>query len=233
MFATVAANPAGLAPSAYFGTVTLTAAGASPVLAPVTLIVWSAASPLEATPSSLTFLRPSDGGYFPAQTLRLSSGTALLPATVTSVTTADGVPWLSASPSPYAQGELSVQAGGSGMLPGTYTGSLTVTPSNGSVSTFVPVTMIVVAGPYTAPVIGSIVGTNSRLQRGVSPAKSSQSMVSAWENWEPHRSVTRTGTSRRKSTTPWFCLTARPHRFCMRRSRRSASSHPPQWPAKR
>lgn len=31
--------------------------------------------------------------------------------------------------------------------------------------------MIVVAGPYTAPVIGSVVASNSRAQRGVSPGE--------------------------------------------------------------
>ncbi|MGD0438195.1 MAG: IPT/TIG domain-containing protein, partial [Bryobacteraceae bacterium] len=169
-YAWINVNPAGLPPGTYSGLVTFTATGAAPGLLPVTLIVWSTAPPLAVTPTSLLLVVASDG---PAANpvLTLTSGETPLPVTVTTKTS-DGGNWLGADTSPFPNfepvtpAELNVGAGASGMLPGIYHGSVTLTAASGSV--VVPVTLLVEAGPYSSPIIGSIVAATSRIQRGVS-----------------------------------------------------------------
>jgi uncharacterized protein (TIGR03437 family) len=171
----VSVTPAALPPGTYMGNVTLSASGAAPAQLPVTLTVWSNAPPLVVTPSSLVFILPSDEVYSGEQTLNLSSGGVPLPVTVTT-TTADGGDWLFANTSLYLQfmpvtpAALPVNAGNfSGMLPATYRGSFTLTAASGSV--VVPATLVITAGPYTSPSIGSIVNAASGIQGGVSPGE--------------------------------------------------------------
>jgi Viral BACON domain len=175
-YAWINVNPAGLAPGTYTGLVMFTAAGASPGLLPVTLIIWSAAPPLAVAPTSLQFTVLSDGPSA-NQTLTLTSGETPLPVTVTT-STFDGAPWLGAgfattATPPVTPADINVSAGTSGMLPGTYQGTVTLTAASGSVT--VPVTLLVVDGPDTSPVIGSIVGgvgeAPSRIHAGAYPGE--------------------------------------------------------------
>lgn len=132
----IAANPSGLAQGQYFGTVTLTAAGAtnSPVAINVTFNV-TGSTQLTASPNSLNFAMQTGGAAPPAQQVTIGSSGSALNFTA-SVTTASGGNWLSISPvagtTGTSTGVLTVNILPTGLTPNTYTGTITVTPAAGT-----------------------------------------------------------------------------------------------------
>ena len=130
----VTANVTGLAPGTYNGAVTITATGAtgSPATIPVTLNI---AQPpvLAVAPSSLTFTGAGSQSFSISNT---GGGTL-------NWTAAANQAWLSVSPlSGTGAGSVSVTANVTGLAPGTYNGTVTITATGatGSPAT-IPVTL--------------------------------------------------------------------------------------------
>ncbi len=137
---TVSVNPAGLTPNTYTGAITLTSGSGTPVNVPVTLTV-TAATSLTSTPSSLTFTYLSGTPPPPAQTIAIAT-TGSVTSFTAATATVSGANWLSASPlSGAIPGSITVRANPTGLIPGTYNGTVTVTPSgSGTSPLIVPVT---------------------------------------------------------------------------------------------
>ncbi len=132
----VAANPAGLLPGVYNGSVTFTGAATnSPVNVPVVLTVGSGPG-ISASPALLTFNFKS-GGLNPApETVALASSAGPL-----AFTAASNSPWLTiVSPAgSTAPGTLTVTADPASLVTGSYTGTITVTPTGGGTPITLPV----------------------------------------------------------------------------------------------
>jgi hypothetical protein len=133
----VHANPAGLDPGTYQGSITITAAGATngPVTIPVTLTV-TAALVLSAVPNSLNFSFQQFGPQPAVQTARVTtSGTALDSLDYTIVNDPQAL-WLIASGPGPAPATVTFSINTSGLLPGTYHGTITLqAPAAGNPST--------------------------------------------------------------------------------------------------
>jgi len=131
----------------YSGSVTIFApqASNSPLVVPITLLV-STNPFLTATPDSLSFTMPP-GGALPAnQNLSVGSTGTALPFTVTASTTT-GANWLSANPvggiTPVTVA-VSVNTAAAALPPGTYSGTIAITPTTVGISqVFVSVTLTV------------------------------------------------------------------------------------------
>ena len=141
---TVSVNTTGLTAQTYNGSVVITdsAASNSPVSVPVMLVV-SAASPLTANPTSLSFTYQSGGTAPASQTVSLVSGTEAISFTAAATTTSGGS-WLAISPTSGTTPQsitVSMQ-NYSTLAPGVYNGSITVTPSVSNTVT-IPVTLTV------------------------------------------------------------------------------------------
>ncbi len=147
---TVGVSPAVLVTlpaGSYSGSITVFApqASNSPLLVPITLLV-STNPFLTATPGSLSFTMPP-GGALPAnQNLSVGSTGTALPFTVTASTTT-GSNWLSANPvggiTP-ATVAVSVNTAAAALPPGTYSGTIAITPTTVGISqVFVSVTLTV------------------------------------------------------------------------------------------
>jgi uncharacterized protein (TIGR03437 family) len=140
---TVSANPAGLAPGVYEGSVQIFAASAgnSPFNVPVVLIVTAAAT-LQANPSPLSFSY-NIGAMPPGpQSLALSLGGQ--PAAGASSMIAPGTPWLSlTNPS---GGNINVAVNPNGLLPGTYGGTILTSSSDSANSPLATPVNLVVTG---------------------------------------------------------------------------------------
>lgn len=142
----VSINTAGLTtPGILNGSIIIDDSGASsnsPLSVPVTLTVL-AAPPLTATPSSLSFVY-TPGGSAPAnKTVALAAGAATINFNVTKATTSGG-DWLSVTPtSGTTPKSLTVSvANYASLAPGTYNGSITVTPTVSN-TVVIPVTLTV------------------------------------------------------------------------------------------
>ena len=153
---TVTATPSitGLAPGTYTTQISVTAPGASgsPKTIDVTLTVNSTTPVLSVAPTTLAFTATQGGANPSAQTVNVTNnGGGTLNFTAT-----DDQAWLSVAPaSGSAPGALSVGANITGLAPGTYTGTITVTAAGASGSPkTVGVTLIVNSAPPpgTAPV---------------------------------------------------------------------------------
>lgn len=94
----VEADPAGLAPGTYSGTVTVTGLGGDSKSIPVTMLVSERDRAVLLTQSGLSFTAVAGGGIVPPQTFGvLNPGAGAMPFTV-SVSTLEGGDWLSAGP---------------------------------------------------------------------------------------------------------------------------------------
>jgi len=135
----------GLSPGTYQGAVQVTAAGIgnSPLLVPVTLNVTTTPT-LAADPSPLSFNYNSSSPFPQPQSVSLAVGG--VPATAARATVPPGNTWLSVQR--LGNGTLSVTANPSGLLPGSYTGSIQVVNSGASNSPLsIPVTFTVSGVP--------------------------------------------------------------------------------------
>ena len=163
----VSVNPAGLAPGVYTGAITLTSSAVTgPTQIPVVLTVANGSSPgISANPSSLFSIWYVGGG---GGNFCLSAGSASVTIAARAATS-DGGNWLKVAlgdPVTFTCG-VSVNFDGTGLAPGTYTGSVIVTTSDQSLS--IPVTMFVPALPR--PQIASIVNAASAIEGAIAPGE--------------------------------------------------------------
>ncbi|HZT28993.1 MAG TPA: hypothetical protein VFA33_03855 [Bryobacteraceae bacterium] len=156
----VTVSPAGLAAGTYNGTITITpVSGDAPAVSvPVTFIVDSHPS-LSLSPSSLQFSIGSGGSAPMPQTLTLSSGASPLNFTAA----ASGATWLSVTPQTgAAPGSITVSVNPAGLAPGTYVGSVLVTPNGlAGGSQTAPVMLTIADGATTGPLASGAVNSAS------------------------------------------------------------------------
>jgi hypothetical protein len=144
----VGVNPSGLNAGTYTGSLVVSALGANPLSIPVTLNVSNVAVPLiSVSPQSLVFA--SQGSNVPMpQTVSVSStGASVTFSTSESVTTPAGGSWLlvSAPSGPAVAGNpgaFFVGISPTSLPSGTYSGTVTITPNNGSPAVVIPVTLM-------------------------------------------------------------------------------------------
>ena len=151
----VKVNQAGLAPGTYYGIITISAPGFSPLAVPVTLIVASSVPPLTVSPTALS-ITGVHGNSYVLELLHVVTGTFPLPLTVSSEPSGFGS-WLTASPAnmPNDPGEIYVTATPQNLTPGTYTGSVTISSPNTNSAT-IPVTLTVTPAPQPPPPSGTV-----------------------------------------------------------------------------
>jgi Viral BACON domain len=155
----VSVNPSGLTAGTYNGNVTISSAGASnsPKSVPVTLNVTAAppSGTLTVAPLSLSFNYQSGGATPAAQTVNLSSSSAL------SYSVTSSGSWLSVTPtSGSTPGSLSVSINPTGLAAGSYSGSVTVSATGASNSPQkVAVNLTVSSAPPTNPSLSISPGT--------------------------------------------------------------------------
>jgi uncharacterized protein (TIGR03437 family) len=140
----VSVNTSGLAPGTYQGAVQILAPGAgnSPLSIPVTLQI-SVTPTLQANPSPVSFSHQVNGPVPAPQTIGVTLGGQ--PATGASSGVAPGASWLSAQ---ATGSQINIAANPAGLLPGTYTGSVSVTASGAANSPLlVPVSLTVTGFP--------------------------------------------------------------------------------------
>jgi len=162
----VSVNPSGLSIGAYYGSISISLTGAanSPVTVPVALLITAPSSNMVVSPTSLTFAA-GIGSPVLTQTLIAS---ALPPASlpgVTSITTANGINWLSVGGSEdLGNGITSFTVSVNPALltvPGNYAGSIvlsSVETSNSPVT--IPVTLTLTVNP-TTPIISGVLNAAS------------------------------------------------------------------------
>jgi uncharacterized protein (TIGR03437 family) len=142
---TVSVNTQGLAPGTYNGTINVTStnAGNTSLSVPVTLTI-TAGALLQLSPGALSFAYQIGQGQPAGQTVSVASDTALAGYTV-SATTTTGVTWLNISTNTgTTPGNFVVSINTTGLTPGPYSGTVTVTPtgSAGALQT-IPVSLVV------------------------------------------------------------------------------------------
>ena len=165
----LSADPTGLSPGIYNGTITLTASSAnnSPLTLPVTLVV-SAAPNLSASINQLA-LAYQIGGSVPAiAPIQITSGGTSLQFQATAATVSGGA-WLQVSSGGPTPGLITPTMDPSGLAPGTYTGSIALSSASaGNSPLLVPVSLTVsssltlTASPASVQFIGQ--------QNGATPA---------------------------------------------------------------
>ena len=143
---TVSIVTAGLTAQTYNSSITLTSAGNSPVVVPVSLTV-SSSPPLTATPNSVSFAYSIGGTTPSSQSVLIAAGSTTLSFTATAATTSGGN-WLAVTPaSGTTPGSISISLMNlSGLTANTYNGTVTVS-ATGSASVVIPVTLTVGATP--------------------------------------------------------------------------------------
>jgi len=124
---TVGVNTNGLVAGTYNGTVTVTAPNATPQVVNVSYVVTSS---ITAAPSSLSFTYTLGAAAPAAQSITVS-GSAGVTFTAVAATTGGGN-WLSAVASSPTPGSVSVSIVTAALTAGSYTGSVTITPSGGT-----------------------------------------------------------------------------------------------------
>jgi|SRR5579871_1552854 len=162
----VTVDPSGLTPGVYNGTVTIGEAGLNPIAVPVTLGVWSTPPAITITKDSFTFVQQTAEVGPLYQTTEIDSGGVPMPLTL-----ALGGSWLNIvnrfplTPATLLVGtQAPVPAS-----PGEYDGSFTVSSPGGSV--YAPVTLLVLPGPVTPPVVSQVASAASGIAGGISPGE--------------------------------------------------------------
>jgi len=144
----VGVNPVGLNIGQYSGSLILSASGTNPVSIPVTLNVSNVAVPLlTVSPPSLVFTTQGGNIPMPQGVTVGSTGSAITYGVTGAVTTPAGGSWLlvSAPSGPASAGSPSTVFVGitpSALPAGQYSGTVTVTPTNGSPAVVIPITLI-------------------------------------------------------------------------------------------
>ncbi len=167
----VKADPTGLQPGTYTGTVTVTSAGAtgSPQTVNVTLNVVQAQT-FTATPSTLDFNYViGTQTTLQAKTVALTSsgGTANFTATVSSSAT-----WLVVSPtSGTTPATLTVSIQPAGLAAGNYTGTINITSPSSATTTAATITVNLTVAAVPTPVITAIQNAASAIAGPVVPGE--------------------------------------------------------------
>ncbi len=140
----VGVNATGLAAGIYGGSITLTSPGYAPAIVPVGLVVTSAPQ-LKVFPSPLTFSFQQGGATPPpAQSLTVDSSSGSL----SFAAVGDNNSWLSVTGGGNTPGSVSVLVNPTGLAPGTYQGTVSVTSGQAANSPVaIPVTFTIAAGP--------------------------------------------------------------------------------------
>ncbi len=160
----VTANPVGLAPGEYSGTINVTASGATGVAAVAVTLTVTGTPQLTVTPSQLSFSAPVGGSAPPAQALTITSANGPL-----SFTASAGSVWLSVTPNGgTTPATVSVTANPAGLTAGTYNGTINITPVGSPTPQLVLVTLLVGNGS-TTPTITGIINAASGVVGTVSP----------------------------------------------------------------
>ncbi len=144
-------NARGLGVGQYTGAVTILPATGPAQTVAITLNVTAAAT-LSATPAPLSFTYQQVGSLPEPQAVVVNSSGAPLGVSI-SASTKDGGAWLLVSPpSGTTPVNLSVSVTQIGLSPGTYNGTITITPSDSTIATLtVPVSLVVTtAAPAVA-----------------------------------------------------------------------------------
>ena len=138
---TISVNPADLVPGSYTGSLVIQSPTAGQVTVPVTLAV-SSANTLRVSPASLGFSHRLGSNPPPAQIIRVTSNVAAAQFT-TSVRISTGS-WLSVTPTNGSTPtDVAVTIDPSLLSIGDYTGTVVLTPTDGSPTISVPVSLSV------------------------------------------------------------------------------------------
>ena len=162
---TVAANS--LAVGSYIGNVTVAAAGAdgSPLVVPVTLNVLVPHT-LSASPTLITFTAQPGSTAVQSAQVQLSSAGG---STSYTVATSGGT-WLGASPSSGATpATITVTANPTALLTGAYSGTFTLSSPNSI--TAVTVTVNLVVGTVSGPVVNAVANAASYFSGAIAPGE--------------------------------------------------------------
>ncbi len=157
----------------YFGSVTITSAGASG--SPVTVqVVLNVAAPavLSASPTTLAFSYTIGLAVPPAQNLLVSAtgATGAVPLTAQVQYDIAGQTWLAVAPATgNAPATFAVSVSTNGLLAGTYTGRVIVSSANALSPTTTAVTLVVTAIPK--PVITAVANAANYITSAVSPGE--------------------------------------------------------------
>ena len=148
----VSANPNGLAPGTYTGTVTITVTAPatvtnSPQTVPVTLIITPTAT-LGVSTNSLSFTQQVNGSAPASQAVTVTASAGQLTFAATA-TVNQGQNWLSVSPSSgvTTPATLTVSTNGAGLSAGTYTGQIVLSSPGAASSQTILVTLIMSNSP--------------------------------------------------------------------------------------
>ncbi len=175
---TVTANPSGLPPGTYTGTITLDSDGFAEAQVPVTLIILSASPPPPSvSPSSVVFNGESGRDGTLVQMLNVESGGTPLQFALGKIVTTEGANWLFVQihGDTLTPGAIQVSVQTINLVPGVYHGSFVITAISGSIT--VDVTLTVVLGKSmppiypNPPIIGSIVNGASQAAGTIAPGE--------------------------------------------------------------
>ncbi len=166
---TVTIDSGGLAIGVYHGAITVTPTAGSPQTVPVTLNVINPQM-LSAAPAPIAFKYTAGSETPAAQSVTVSSSTGPPLTLSAAVSTTDKGNWLFVNPTGGATPlDLSVSVNPTGLAPNTYSGTITVTASDDSVTPLpIPVTLTVTpAGPN----IDAVVNAASFVAGAVAPGE--------------------------------------------------------------
>jgi uncharacterized protein (TIGR03437 family) len=161
-------NPGGLGVGQYVGTITIIPTAGSAQTVTITLNILSSAT-LSATPAPLAFSYQESGGLPPARGVAVTSSGSPLNVSAAPATQTGGA-WLSVSPaSGVTTLNLSVSINPTGLSPGTYSGTITITPSDPTVAPLaIAVTLTVT---QAVPVITAVTNAASYVSGLVAPGE--------------------------------------------------------------
>jgi uncharacterized protein (TIGR03437 family) len=169
---TVTANPTGLAPGKYDGTITVVTSGAQqPLTIPVTLTIANAAT-IAVAPASLTFSATAGAGSAApaAQTFQVTGSAANTTFSATAATNSGGS-WLDVTPkSGTAPATLTVTVNQTGLAAGQYTGTISVT-GNGTSNSPQTVTIVLNVAAPVLPLITSVVNAATFSPTAIAPGE--------------------------------------------------------------
>ena len=198
---TVSANSAGLtAGTTYNGTLSFTNGGTTQTLNVTFTPSAATGATVTATPSSLSFSYNVGDAAPAAQLVHVTNATAIVGFNVTTTTQNNGT-WLSVNPTfSGTPGDVAVTVNPVNLQPGTYTGSVILTPTSGGAATTVSVTLTVQGLP-TVSAVNTALNLNYILG-GTIPTGTIQVTGST-----PSLNFTATATT---TTGPANCLTVSP-----------------------
>lgn len=160
----VTANPAGLAPGTYNGSITVAPATGTAQIVAVTLTVATQGS-LTASANTLSFAYVSGGTPPAAQSLSITSSGSAVAFTAAAISSG----WLSVTPTSAATpAALSVSVNAANLGGGSYSGTIALSDTSGTLQLTVSVTLTVAV---QLPAITRVVNAASYLEGGIAPGE--------------------------------------------------------------